>query len=208
MTRTKRLALLWMVLGIWGALAAAEAQAKMYRYQDRDGNVVVVDDPGKIPPEYREATKEIEPGSLPSGENLPPPPPPDAYSRMAEQIRAAVNDAFVKAGRSPVTSEEATRLVGIFKKWGPLVALGMLVQLLAWILLVVHGFRNDHPVWAVLTLVLTLPGALYAAIHVEEPPKKILAILGIVGPLVLFGTAAYQIFSWLTAAALARGGSM
>lgn len=62
MARNQRIVVLPAVLAVLLLCVAAPASAKLYRYTDKAGNVHIVDNPHKVPPEFQ---NQLAPGDRP-----------------------------------------------------------------------------------------------------------------------------------------------
>ncbi len=90
--------LLWLLL--LPIVCAAPAGAEFYRYYDKSGRPVFVDDLGKVPPQYREKVKRYSEAKQTGQDREPPPeekPPPDEKTETATPIRTRNGRIFVPA---------------------------------------------------------------------------------------------------------------
>ncbi len=117
----------------------------------------------------------------------------------------AMDAALVKAGKVPITPAESTSLARLLVFVLVALSAAGLAAFAMWVVLMVHAWREGHPGWAVLILLVNLLGLVYALVHVERRLLRWSAVLSYVAPVLVGVAAAWQLRAWFLAIAAARG---
>jgi len=155
--------------------------------------------------------KELAPAESPVGIAVRQAPASNNPLVRGPAIAAAAVDAkLVKAGARPLAPEERARLSGILRTaiWAGMVA--GLCAFVVWVTLIVFAFRDRHPVWGSLMLLLSPLTVVYLALHFDTDRRslKLACWLGLVSPALVALATAWRFYAWFQAVVQARGGHL
>jgi hypothetical protein len=220
----------WTVVLLLAGLAGLAKAESIYRYYDphtkRD---VFVNRLDQVPSQHREQAQPVVADGVLVGTSHPPGKDMregavifggKPSSSILETLKQALIEAgdgpwdgkferlltmvmdteMVKSGKSPLTAEHVlhvTYMVGVAAL--ALSASGLLA-IVACIFVMVHAFRNEHPVWGVFILLLPPLGILYVPIHVESKRRwfKWTTLAGQVSPLLVITVAIWRFYAYFT----------
>jgi len=120
-----------------------------------------------------------------------------------------VNAKLARAGARSLDEAERTSLAGFIRTALSLAVVAVLFAFVAWLVLVVCAFRDQHPVWGVLMLLLWPASYLYLMIHFAKGrlALKTVAGLGLLSPTLVALWVSWRFYAWFQLIAHARGGS-
>jgi hypothetical protein len=118
-----------------------------------------------------------------------------------ERILTMVMDTgMVKAGKPPLTAAHVLHVAYMVGVAALALSAASLLAIVACIFVMVHAFRNDHPVWGVFILLVPPLGILYVPIHVESKRRwfKWTTLVGQVSPLLVLTIAIWRFYAYFT----------
>jgi hypothetical protein len=142
------------------------------------------------------------------GSHTPAGIPIPLLRNMPTVTAAKIDGKLTRAGAKPLADLERAQLARLLTR---AVYLGLpagLCALLVWVVMLVSAFRDKHPVWGALMIVLFPVSYLYLALHFAtgRPLIKAASALGLLAPALLGAWLAWQYSGWMQAVVQARGG--
>jgi hypothetical protein len=123
---------------------------------------------------------------------------------------AAVDAKLGKAGAHSLAAEERAQLSGLLRTaiWAGTVA--ALCSFVVWFTLIVCAFRDRHPVWGALMILLWPLAVVYLALRFDtsRPLLKAACWLGLLSPALVGLVTAWRFHAWFQAVVQARGGRL
>jgi hypothetical protein len=188
----KGLATLWASLALCLSTLPQTASAEAYSYVDKDGQPHFVDSPHLVPEEYRDKTTDLNAAAEnESGEF--------AATLKSQRLAATkilvenINNMRRSQGRRGLSHQQKRELGGVLRKSIPILLICHAVLLIVWLVVLIHGFAQGHPGWAIANLVLFgLPAPIYCVLHIgneKKPVKVVVSAAAIITVLVLAKTS-------------------
>jgi hypothetical protein len=227
----RTLVLLTTVLAMAPALVRAES---IYRYYDpHTKREVFVNQLDQVPAPQREQAerivkdgllvgasgspdKDTQPGSVIFGTNesagllavfkqaLNEASDGTAIEKVERLVTMLMDTRLVNAGKRPLSAANVVEVVRMLGLAVLALLAASLIATVALILVVVHAFRNSHPVWGFLLLFLPPLGIPYVLVHVERRLFKYPTLLGQCAPFVVILVAVWRFYDFFTTVMAAR----
>ena len=171
-----------LVLSVVFTIAAANAYAQAYRYEDSEGKVRFTDNPAHVPEEFRErlTTRDMPAIEPRTGGN------PETASGFLDQIFDQI-EAEQAANGTPLSRAQSEAIRGWFTTWlWPLLLTGLVSGVVA-LGLIVHGLATGHYGWAVANFFIGLTAPIYVCLHVGQnrPVVRFAVLTLLLAPLVV-----------------------
>lgn len=121
-----------------------------------------------------------------------------------------VDSRLARAGAKPLDPEERASLARLLGVSVYVFVATALCAFIVWLVLVVCAFRDKHPVWGVLMLLLWPASYVYLLLHFAKgrPLPKIGAALGLLSPTLLAALLSWRVYAWFQLVVQARGGRL
>ncbi len=154
----------------------------------------------QLAPEASDSAKDLERASADG----------KSWRNPAGVAASTVNAKLARVGAKLLEPEERAglgRLIGVAVY---LFGAAVLCAFIVWLVLVVCAFRDEHPVWAVLMLLLWPVSYLYLLIHFAKGRRllKTGAALGLLAPSLVALWVSWRFYAWFQLVAHARGGRL
>lgn len=133
---------------------------------------------------------------------------PGSWRDPAGVAATAVNAKLGRAGAKSLDEAERVRLAGFIRTALYLSLAALLCAFAVWLVLVVCAFRDQHPVWGVLIILLWPASYLYLLFHFAKGRLvlKTVAGLGLLSPTLVALWASWRFYAWFQLVVRARGG--
>ena len=166
-------------------LLADRADGQAYSYKDERGRWHFTDNPAAVPPEYRDEVQERPMNAPPSGSageddgfagrflssSVVTPVEGELGSAVKKALGAflqRVNQDRRARSLPPLAPRQRQRVEGwlrsSLKPWIASLVLSVIVT----IGLMIHGFANGHPIWAIANFLLTVTQPFYVLLHIAR----------------------------------------
>jgi hypothetical protein len=111
-----------------------------------------------------------------------------------------MDTGMVKAGKPPLTAAHVLHVTYMVGVAALALSVSCLLALVACIFVMVHAFRNDHPVWGVCILLVPPLGILYVLFHIESKRRwfKWTTLVGQISPLLILTIAIWRFYAYFT----------
>ena len=166
-------------------LLADRADGQAYSYKDERGQWHFTDNPAAVPPEYRDEVRGRPMNAPPSGSAdeddgfagrfLSSSVVTPVDGELGSAIEGALGAFFQQVNQdrrarslSPLAPRQRQRVEGwlrsSLKPWIASLVLSVIVT----IGLMIHGFANGHPIWAIANFLLTVTQPFYVLLHMAQ----------------------------------------